>query len=442
MRKNCIMLGLLSCFLLFPVSAGSPLGLGEVLAMAQANNLGLLGTTIDVNAAKRDVDTAWNLFLPQVNASLSHSGRGPGFAPSESLYGGIVVEDSFVDSGLSLGFSVNITLNAAVREQMESYKIGYQIQQVTYAQAKAEVQRTATKLFYYLVMEAENIKVQQANLNLAWKQYEQVKTKYEQGFASEMEVLTAELSHERLKSALQQAENQYNANLLSLKMLLGMGLDDELVIEGQVPSLLKPLEVQELNEYLEKSYSIALIDLNLAKLEKTKELNRMQAFTPTVSFQGSYGLSAFNDNYSNDFSDSASYSVSVSLPLDGFIPDSRTKVGLASLDDSLEKLHLQRQQAVQQLQVSVVTQVQNLNMLASQAKLAEQSLELTKKLYAMNLIQYESGYIGLVDLEEAQNNHMTSEQNLLSVQYQYISSLIDLLYDLNIHHEFLTKELQ
>jgi hypothetical protein len=37
-----------------------------------------------------------------------------------------------------------------------------------------------------------------------------------------------------------------------------------------------------------------------------------------------------------------------------------------------------------------------------------------------------------VGLEESRNNLMRAKQGVLGVQYQYISALIDLLYDLNI----------
>ncbi|MGH0054563.1 MAG: TolC family protein [Sphaerochaetaceae bacterium] len=192
------------------------------------------------------------------------------------------------------------------------------------------------------------------------------------------------------------------------------------------------LEVQQLKEYLAKSYSITLLDLSIAQVEKQQELNKKQAFTPSVSLQGSYGLSAWNDSTLNDFSDSFSYTVSVALPLDGFIPNSRTQVGLDAVEDSLNKLALQRRQALQQMEVSVAGQVQNLNMLSLQSDLAEQSLALSERLYEMQDIQYHNGYISFVTLEEARNNRMSAKQGLIGVQYQYISALIDLLYDLNI----------
>ena len=434
MSKKALILAALSLLLLFSLTALPAITLEEALQMGRTNNLSLASTSIDVNAAKRDVDTSWNLFIPTLSLSLSNAGTSPVFKAAPGA--------SAKNMGLGLSLSATLTLNPAVKSQMDSYQIAYQIQQVTYEQAKAEVERAITKLFYYLLMEEQNIGVQQANLELAQKQYEEVKTKYEQGFASELEVLSSQLSVERLKPSLQQAKNQYASNLLSLKAMLGMSLDQELAVEGEIPSLIKELEVQQLAEYLQKSYSIALLDLNMAQLATSQKQSKEQALFPTIMIKGTYDMSLWSElNPINDFSDSTTYTVAISIPLDGFIPNSRTKVGLAKLDDSLAKLALQRQQAVRQLEVSVVGQVQNLNMLASQAELANQSLELTEKVYVMNHIQYESGYIGRVALEEAQNNLLGARQQVLALQFQYVSSLIDLIYDLNIQHEYRAKEL-
>lgn len=447
MSKKALILAALSFLLLFSLSALPAISLEEALQLGRTNNLSLTSTALDVNTAKRDVETSWNLFIPTLSLTLSNAGSSPVFKAATTSFtlppAGPTVDKpmEYSNRGLSASFGVSLTLNPAVKSQMDSYQIAYQIQQVTYEQAKAEVERTITKLFYYLLMEEQNINVQQANLELAQKQHEEVKLKYEQGFASELEVLSSQLAAERLKPSLQQAKNAYASNLLTLKAMLGMDLDQELTVEGEIPSMVKELEVQQLAEYLQKSYSIALLDLNMAQLRTTKELNSKQALLPSITIGGSYDLSFWNDSYSNDFSDSAMYSIGLRIPLDGLLPNSRTKIGLAKLDDSLSKLALQRQQAVKQLEVSVVGQVQNLNMLASQAELANQSLELTEKVYMMNLIQYESGYITRVALEEAQNNLLGARQQVLALQFQYISSLIDLIYDLNIQHEYRTKEL-
>ena len=444
MYKKMFIFGLLLATLFSPLFAKQSLSLEQALQLAKANNLGLASNAIDVAAAKRDVDTSWNLFVPSVSLTLSNAGRGPGFnaATTSVTIAGVTADIPMgsTNQGLGLSLGVSLTLNPAVKDQLDSYNLGYQIQQVTFAQAQAEVERNVTKLYYYLLMEAENIKVQEMNLELALKQYEQVQTKFESGFASEMEVLSSQLSYEQLKTPIQQAKNQYQSNLLSLKALLGLDLAEELEVSGDIPAMVKELEVSELREYLQKSYSLTLIDLNMAQLKSSLESNKKQALMPSLSLSTSYDISAWNESYSNTFSDSVTYSVGVRIPLDGFIPNSRTQVGLAKLEDSLDKLSLQRRQALQQLELGVVSKVQNLNMLASQAELAKQSLELTEKLYIMHMIQYESGYVSFLQLQEAQNNLVSAKQNILGLEYQYVSGLIDLLYDLNIQHTFQAKE--
>lgn len=227
MYKKMFIFGLLLATLFSPLFAKQSLSLDQALQLAKANNLGLASNAIDVAAAKRDVDTSWNLFVPKIEIVLSNLGSKPVFkaAPTAGAF----------NAGLGINLSVTLTLNPAVKDQMDSYNLGYQIQQVTYAQAQAEVERNVTKLYYYLLMEAENIKVQEMNLELALKQYEQVQTKFESGFASEMEVLSSQLSYEQLKTPIQQAKNQYQSNLLSLKALLGLDLAEELEVSGDIP---------------------------------------------------------------------------------------------------------------------------------------------------------------------------------------------------------------
>ncbi len=442
MQKKFYIVGLLLLLVSVSIGASTTLTLDEALQLANSNNLNLASTSIDVASAKRDIDTSWNLFLPTISASISTSGNIPVFqAPTISSYtydsstGTILpatVEVPAASQGLSVGLSASFQLNPAVKDQLTAYNIGYRIQQVTYKQAQAEVEKTVKQLFYFLLMQKKNIDVQQANLELAKKQYDDTQKKYDAGFASEIDLLSARLSYEQLKPTLQQAQNQYQSSMLSFKAMLGEDLSTGLVLEGTIPTLINNIEVQNLNEYLDKTYGVMLLDLNKAQLQANQELSKKQAYFPTLSMSGSYGISLWSDSYTNDFSDGFSYQVAVAIPLDGFIHNSRTDVSMQKLDDSIAKLSLQRQQAVDQLEVQVVGQVQSLNMLFLQADLANQSLDLTQQLYDMQSTQYENGYVTLSDLEEAQNNLLSAKQNILALQYQYITALVDLTSTLNI----------
>ena len=120
-----------------------------------------------------------------------------------------------------------------MKEQLHSYELNYSLQQVTYAQALAEVERNVTKSFYYLLAETKNLELQLGNLEMAEKQYAKVSANYDSGYASELELLSSQLGVERLKPSYQQTLNAYRTQLLGFKVLLGLPLDTELELVGR-----------------------------------------------------------------------------------------------------------------------------------------------------------------------------------------------------------------
>ncbi len=436
MLKKVIASGIFLMFVTLTLTAGVTITLDEALQRAEAHNLSLASTSVDVQGAQRDIGTAWNLFLPSLSMSLSTSGMTPVFQAPETtvttLTGPVTVSVPASNQGLNIGLTASFQLNPAVKDQFESYNVAYQIQQVTYQQAKAEIEKSVKQLFYYLIMQEKNIAVQEANLNLSQQRYEETQKKYEAGFASEVEVLSAQISVEQLKPSLQQAKNDYASNLLSLKALIGEELTTDLIPTGEIPVMNGGVEVTGVSDYLAHTYGVGLLDLNARQLEVNKELTKKQAYYPSLSVTGSYGLSLWSDSYSNTASDTFSYQVALAIPLDGFIKNSRTDVGMQKLDESLRKLSLQKEQVLSQMEVQVASQLQSIDMITMQMALAQKSLELTEKMYEMQETQYEEGYINVVDLEEAQNNLLSAKQGILALQYQYLTSLIELSSTLNI----------
>lgn len=418
------------CLLGFPALHAEALTLDESLALAYRNNLTLQTNMIDLKGAQRNVDTVWNIFLPKVNASLSHSGGTGPFISSSDL-----------NTRTSLGLSVSIMLNPSMKEQMEAAKLEYSVQSVTLAQARATLKRDVTKSFYYLLMEKENLLLQQANLDLAKKQYEEVKTKYDNAFASELELLSAQLSFESLKPSFTQTKNSYESAQLSFKVLLGLDLDEELLVEGQVPSTAFTLDLEQLKAYLGKNYSLALFDLNLASLENSKALQSKAALMPSLTLGSSYNAMYSVASPIKKWTDASQYTITVSIPLDGYIAGSQTQVSLAKMQDAIDKLLLTRSQTKKQLEQVLMARIHNISAITEQFEVAQFNLSLTEKVFAMTMAQYQGGYKGSLEVEKIQGDLFKAQQNILGLQYQYVTALVDLMYDLNIDTNTLAKEL-
>ncbi|MDT4761672.1 TolC family protein [Sphaerochaeta sp. PS] len=435
MHKHNLSLSLifLLCLFGFPPLGAEAITLDTALDLAYSNNLSLRMNMIDLKGAQRAVDTSWNLFLPKVSASLSNSGNT-----------GVFITDPSFKSTTSLGLSVSLMLNPAVKEQLSSSKLDFTTQSVTLAQAKATLKRDVTKSFYYLLMEKENLLLQQANLDLAQKQYAQVKEKYESAFASELELLSAQLSYESLKPAFTQTKNAYASALLSFKVLLGLDLAQDIQLDGTVPSIGDGLTLENLENYLQQNFSLKLLDLNLSSLQNAKDLQSKVSLLPTLSLSSSYGI-----NYSEPipfgatkhWSDATQYNITVSIPLDAHIAGSGAQVSLQKMQDSIDKLFITRELTRKQLSQALASRVDNLNAMTEQLEVANFNLQLTEKVYGMTMAQYQSGYTGYLEVEKIQGDLLKAKQNILGLQYQYITGFVDLMYDLNIDTNTLEKEL-
>ncbi len=433
-----LLLVFLVCLFGFPALHAQDLTLDDALSHAYESNLSLQTTMIDLKGSQRTVDTVWNIFLPKVSSTLSYGGgTGP------------FISSADIQTRTNLGLSANLMLNLSMKEQMEAAKIEYSIQSVTLSQAKATLKKDVTKSFYYLLMEKENLLLQQANMELAKKQYEEVRTKYERAFASELELLSAQLSYEALKPSYTQTRNSYESALLSFKMLLGLDLDEEITLQGEIPVTGFVLDLQQLKPFLAQNYNLSLLDLNLSSIENSKALQSKAALGPSLSLSSTYGITYTSPAPKNpvtgaamdQWSDSTQFSVTISIPLDGHIAGSQTQLSLAKMQDAVDKLLITRSQTKKQLEQALISRIKTITAITEQYEVAQANLALTEKVYGMTMAQYEGGYKGYLEVEKMQGDLLKAHQNMLGLQYQYVTALVDLMYDLNIDTDTLEKEL-
>ena len=406
--------------------------LEHALQRALENNLSLRTNLIDLRSAQRDKETSWNLFLPTVRASLSNVGSTELFHQTNAA-SPVYAQRHYI-SGLNAGLNVSLTLNPALQQQLRSYDLGYSLQEVTYEQARAEVKRNVTKLFYYLLAEGENLALQEKNIELAQRNLEKVRASYSYGFASELEVLSAELGVQRLLPALGQARNSYRTQMMAFKALLGLDLDTEVSLSGSLPISTFSSDVERLKQRIGSSLNLRILDMNVQNLENSKKLQRRYETGPSVSISGDYRINTEGraGGAVTDWGDSLQYSVSVIIPLDGHIPNSRAQVSLAKIQDSIDKLRVNRQQSMLQMEQSFRTQIGNLTNLEEQMDLARANKSLAERVYGMTVAQFEGGYTDSLAVDDARNDLLSAEQSILYLQYQHASAMVDLAYDLNL----------
>ncbi len=394
----------------------------QAVALAMENNVSLRSASLDLESARAGLDNRWNLILPDFSAST-------GISRSDSL----LTRSGSGSSGWSVNgsLSAQLTLSASTAISAAGTALAYQAESLSYDAAREELIVSVKKQFYYLLVNKENMDLQERNLDLAEKRYLQAKTNFENGLASEMTLMEARNSYESLKPDLLDTKTSYETQLMSFKKLLGLDLDNPIDIDGSLD--VQPLDLDGellIDTYLMNRLDVQAVMKALENAENQLSLTTAGNLSPSVKLSTGWTSSA-QDISKPDWSDSLTVSAAVTLPLNGFIPGSSESLAIKDAARSAEQARLSVEDTILSAEQEIRTILMELEGYRQNIEITGLSVELAQKTYDMTEAAYQSGSRELLDVEDAQNNLLEAEQNLLLSRYNYLSGLLDLEYALN-----------
>lgn len=150
----------------------------DAVSKALNLNISLLRASNTLLAKKRTSDRSMNALLPSLTL-------GSGVMHSNEV--------SYDTSNWTRFASVKTSLNVSpgVLHEIEATKLAYDVQKISYEQAKKDVELSVRKYYKSLLVTHENIKLLSQNVQTAQKNYETVVAKQHAGLASETETLSA-----------------------------------------------------------------------------------------------------------------------------------------------------------------------------------------------------------------------------------------------------------
>lgn len=428
--------------------------------LALANNLGVELQNIDVRKAKRLVDNAWTVFIPQVSATGTLSrvnevqditGLAPVPDPALTVPGAFAVTP-FEQEGnrwnlsteLQAGLSVNLQIIRNIQQTIQQYDIGV----INLEDAKAQLRRDVRKQFYELLSQQENIRITRESIETAQERFEQTQINYDNGLVDEFTLLSSRVQLENLRPQLQQQELGYRRALMGFKQTLGLEPTEPIELDGQIDADLISLEADALiRDYLESRYDIQLARQGITSAELALDAKRAERY-PTLSlrwsadptFAGDPFEDPWFDDVENDWNQQrGAFSISITQPLDPLLPFSRTQVEINNLKDDVQKARIQLQQARTGAEIQIRQLVDQLE--TSRAAIDVRRLNVERARRAFNLAQeaYDAGNRELLEVREAEDELQQAQVQLLDEQKNYVVALLDLVYALNASTEELKE---
>ncbi|MBF9016424.1 MULTISPECIES: TolC family protein [unclassified Oceanispirochaeta] len=397
----------------------------EAVEIALEQNLELQSTYIGQRTLEREKNSNWNEFLPDASVSAGLGKTNTQDAGYPEYW------------NLSLGFNTSLDLSADTYFQIKDTIMDYQKGLITQDIAVQKLKRDVRKAFYYIILIRETIDVNIDMIDTAFKRYERAKVNYELGNIAYVEVLSYQVAWENMKPQLINLENSYETSLWEFKRLLGIDLEENIVIVGEIESDIQIFDSENIiSEYMYDRLEVQYFSKLVEQIRVKKGMAAAQTMTPVLGLGYSWNSmmdDPFGDEIDNpEWNDnSGSMNMSLTLPLDGFIPNSQKNLYVKKYKDQLERAELTLENQVRGNAIDIQSVVLLLNKSASTIDSLELNVDLAQENYNLVDSSYTEGILDFLDVQNADDELNKAKLMVVDEKYNYISALMDLQYIIN-----------
>lgn len=390
----------------------------------------------DVTRQQREIDlsTAKNSRLPDLNGSASQNwsfGRG---LTSENTYS----NTNTSSTSFSLGTSVPLFSGLKIPRTIELNKLNLEAATADMEKARNDISVQVAQAYVQILYDMEMCDVAQRQISIDSLQVVRLKEMYRNGKASGVDVAQQEATLAQSRLTYTQADNDCRLAVLALTQLLELPSPEGFAIISPDAGVIDP-SAGAVPPSPDEIYQEAItfkpeIKAELYRL-KGSEMNikiAQSALLPTLSFNAGIGsnyykTSGFNaESFGRQLRNNFSQYIGLSLNVPIFNRfATRNSIRSAKLERETQQLQLDN------VKKTLYKEIQQAyyNTIAARAKY-ESSMEASrsnKAAFDLMSAKYEYGKANITEFNEAKNNWLKAESDLVIAKYEYVydTSLID-----------------
>ncbi|MBI5371252.1 MAG: TolC family protein [Sphingobacteriales bacterium] len=286
------------------------------------------------------------------------------------------------------------------------------------------------KLYYQLVVSKTQVELLDANIDRLEKLLKDTRIIYDNGFTEKLDVdkLTVQLTN--LQTEKNKVLNNISNGYYGLKVLLGMPVQDELVLVDQLTADQIRDGILEGSIYSyedRKDYQYAQIGKELREFNiRRYKLSQI----PTISLNGQYAKNAQRDKWNflgkGDWFTISSVSLNMAIPIfNGFYTKSKiqqTKIQLRQAENQIEAMKLAIDSEVETAKNSYRSAISNMDYQKKNMELAEKVYQQTKKKYEVGTGSQTEINAAQVELKTAQNGYITALYDAVIARIDFLKA--------------------
>ena len=403
-----------------------PWTLAECVRHARENNITLKQAELQVKQQELRLETAKGSRLPQVSGSASENfsfGRG---LTADNTYS----NTNTTSTGISLGAAVPIFQGSRINNSIKESELDLKASTADLEKAKNDIRMQVAQAYVQILYDMEIADVARRQISIDSAQVARLQAFVDNGKASEAELSQQKATMANSRLTATQAENNLKLAILSLTQLLELPSPDGFTIvrpslaelDGIVSmdNLVTPDQIYA--EAIGVKPEILSQQLKLRGAEHSIKIAQAGHY-PTLSLSGGLGTNYYTtsgfkaDGFGKQLENNFSQYIGLNLSVPIFSRfQTRNRVRAARIDQETQQLQLDNTKKTLYKEIQQVYY----NALNAQTKTQSSAEAVQSSKDAFELVQakYENGKSTITEFNEAKNNYLKSESDLVQARYE------------------------
>ena len=366
-----------------------------------------------------------NSFTSGITDALMPIYEALGITPPSGESGGSsaplkIGTDNTWSAGFSAGMPlINVPLWQSIKLTAEAVN-----EKVETARAsKIDMVAAVTDAYYGILNAQDSYNVLLKSYNTANENLRIAKTRFEQGLASEYDMIQAEVQVRNMQPALLSVQNGIELAKLQLKVLMGIPSDYPIAVTGTLADyerdMFEIITINDVDATLADNSTIRRLEVATKLLERQLKLQKAQWY-PTLSLSAVYQWTSLNNDFNFSEYQVFPYSmagVTLSFPIfqggSRYYKQKQAKIAYNEMSYTMQNV---RQQLGMQLQASmdqIRVSVEQIGSTKEAVALAEKGMTISQK-------RFEVGAGSSLELISSENALTQSRLNYFQSIYNYI----------------------
>ena len=321
------------------------------------------------------------------------------------------------DNNISASATASMPLvNASLWESLKLSGMDLELAVEQARSSKIAMVKQVKQAFYAVLLAQESYNVMSQVYENAQKNYEKTLQRFNVGKASELERLRAQVTMMSAEPNVSSAENAVLLATWQLKAIMGIALDTEVEVVGDLNNYTDELLTPYVSENdLSNNSSLLQFDIQDRMLESTIRMQKKQ-YLPTLAASINYNYSAMGDDELRWFPSSTA-ALSLSIPVfDGF----QKRYTIKQTKVTRNMLALQREDTERNLRIAIRNFNDQIALCVKNYEAANATVSIAQKSYDISEKMYEVGKATLVELNDAQVALMQAQLTQAQAVYNFM----------------------